>query len=93
MTIWQADLYLSSPASHGGEVFWELVLCDRQGDLIYEATCPQKQVHLDWLRTQWQKIDRQPPDRLQVFRPQCASLFENLGQQLGIPLEATRHTS
>jgi hypothetical protein len=92
MTIWQADFYLSSRLSAPQQAVWELVLCDRQGNLIFEATCSQKQVHLDWLLAQLSGISEMQPDRLQIFRPQCVDLFENVGKQLGISIETTRRT-
>lgn len=93
MTIWQADLSLSSPSGTEGETRWTLVLCDRQGRLIYEATCPREQVVKDWLISQFPKMPEPHPDRLQIFRPQCANLFQSIGEQWGIPIETTRHTA
>ncbi|MBP0019331.1 MAG: DUF1092 family protein [Cyanobacteria bacterium SBLK] len=93
MTIWQADFYRSSSSSPEEGIIGTLVLCDRQGRLIYEATCPRGGVVKDWSIGQFRKIPEPHPERLQIFRPQCASLLKSIEEELGIPIETTRHTS
>ncbi|MEM9539545.1 MAG: Tab2 family RNA-binding protein [Cyanobacteria bacterium P01_E01_bin.42] len=92
MTIWQADLHSSSTHAKG-EPSWELILCDRQGRLIYEATCSREEILKDWLIAQLPKIPEPYPERLQIFRPQCAELLQNIAAAWDIPIETTRHTA
>ena len=92
MMIWQADFYPASATQIGVATAWDLVVCDRQGHLICEATSPREASKSDWLIAQFSQIGGQYPDRLQVFRPQCANLFEIVGRQLGITIETTRYT-
>ncbi|WP_204104067.1 MULTISPECIES: Tab2 family RNA-binding protein [Spirulina sp. CCY15215] len=91
MTIWQVDLYQSSRLSTETQAIWELIICDRQGNLIHAANCPQQEVSINWILAQWQNLTPKMPDRLQVFRPQCANLLAEVAKQLEIPLETTRH--
>jgi hypothetical protein len=94
MTFWQADFYKHSVAHHqGDEILWELVLCDLQGHILCEQSCPQSQVGSDWLIHQLEPLLSQgKPTALQVFRPQSLGLFCLAGEQLGLAIVATRQT-
>lgn len=93
MNIWQADFYRRPLRDAIGEVLWELLICNETGTFKYEALCPQSQVNANWLVSQLQlAAKKQPPDLIQVFRPQSLSLIELSGQRLGISVEATRRT-
>ena len=93
MKIWQADFYKHLLKDEEGKPIWELLICDPQGNLIYEATCPQSQANSDWLVAQLQQISQENlPDRIQVFRPQSISLLSTAAGKLGIKIEANRRT-
>jgi hypothetical protein len=92
--IWQMDFYRRPLQDTEGRVLWELMVCDAEATVQHIATCPQSQVNSDWLLAQLQQIaaDRTLPAKIQVFRPQSLTLLEVAATQLGIPVEATRHT-
>jgi hypothetical protein len=94
MSVWQADFYRRPLRDAAGQVLWELLICDITSGFTYDALCPQPSVNVDWLVSQLQKATdtRGLPDVIQVFRPQSLNLFETAGQQLGVAVEATRHT-
>lgn len=95
MYIWQADFYRRPLRTPNKEQVWELVVCDRAGDFTYCAFCPQPEATVHWLVSQLQEAvanSPNPPDRIQVFRPQSLSLLEAAGQQSGITVEPTRRT-
>jgi hypothetical protein len=93
MEIWQADFYKHNRKDEEGKPIWELLICDPQGHLIYEAKCPQSQANSDWLISQLQQANRgNLPDRIQVFRPQSVSLLSIAAEKLGVKVEATRRT-
>ncbi|MGK7939161.1 MAG: Tab2 family RNA-binding protein [Crocosphaera sp.] len=89
MIIWQADFYkhLSQRS------LWQLIICDTNGNLIKEATCPQAQVNHQWLKSQLEDIIHDhSPDIIQVFRPQSLNLFKQATETLKITIQATRRT-
>ncbi|MBD2577683.1 Tab2/Atab2 family RNA-binding protein [Oscillatoria sp. FACHB-1406] len=93
MNIWQADFYKRSQSEASGEILWELLACDRAGNLCCIASCPQKQANSDWLASQLKNAAGDIlPDEIQVFRPQSLSLLTAAGEKLGIPVTATRRT-
>lgn len=94
MNVWQADFYRRPLRDETGQVLWELLISDTRGKVIYESFCPQPDVTRDWLVSQVQVAAAKTglPDAIQVFRPQSFNLFQEVGQQLGIKVEATRRT-
>ncbi|MBW4574211.1 MAG: Tab2/Atab2 family RNA-binding protein [Aphanothece sp. CMT-3BRIN-NPC111] len=93
MIVWQADFYRRPLRDTSGEVLWELLVCDLTGSFTYQALCPQSQAIAKWLVSQLLKAaGGNLPNVIQVFRPQSLSLIEAAAQQLGIRVEATRHT-
>lgn len=94
MNVWQADFYRRPLRDETGQVLWELLICDTTGNVIYQSFCPQPDVTHDWLVSQVQVAVAKTglPDAIQVFRPQSFNLFQEVGQQLGIKVEATRRT-
>lgn len=93
MTVWQADFYKKILEETGTEKWWQLLICDRQGEIVLSAECPQSEANSDWLGLQLQQIDRNLfPDKIQVFRPQAVGLFGIVGKRLGIKIEETRRT-
>jgi hypothetical protein len=94
MGVWQADFYRRPLRNAAGQVLWELLICDATRRFTYEAFCPQSQANASWLVSQLrQAAGENLPDVIQVFRPQSLSLIEAAAQQLGIAVEATRHTT
>ncbi|EDX72955.1 conserved hypothetical protein [Coleofasciculus chthonoplastes PCC 7420] len=94
MNVWQADFYRRPLQDETGQILWELLICDTTGNVIYQSFCPQPDVTRDWLVSQVQVSVAKTglPDAIQVFRPQSFNLFQEVGQQLGIKVEATRRT-
>ncbi len=93
MIIWQADFYKYLQEANPTSNLWELIICDQQGQMIYEATCQQSEANSNWLVTQLQPIVKQShPDIIQIFRPQCFGLFTLAGETLSIKIEASRRT-
>ncbi len=94
MNVWQADFYRRPLRDETGQVLWELLICDPTGNVIYESFCPQPEVTRDWLVSQVQVAAANTglPDAIQVFRPQSLNLFQEVGEQLGVKVEATRRT-
>jgi hypothetical protein len=93
MGAWQADLYRRPLRDATGQVLWELLICDPTDGFTYEALCPQSEVNANWLVSQLkQAAGENPPNVIQVFRPQSLSLMEAAAKQLGIAVEPTRHT-
>lgn len=95
MGIWQVDFYRRPLRAPTGQVLWELLICDTTHHFTYDALCPQQSANVDWLVSQLHKaVDRTGlPDLIQVFRPQSLNLLTSAAQQLGISVEATRHTT
>lgn len=93
MTIWQADFYHLPPTPTQATRKWELLICDRDRSFIYTAQCDSADANPQWLAKQL-KIAAQDklPAKIQVFRPQALGLLSLAAQQIGIPIEATRHT-
>ncbi|MBD2293991.1 Tab2/Atab2 family RNA-binding protein [Anabaena sphaerica FACHB-251] len=91
--IWQVDFYRSPQKDATGQVLWELLICDAIRSFEYVATCPQSQANSNWLTEQFKLAAKEKlPDVIQVFRPQSLSLITAAGNNLGINVEATRHT-
>jgi hypothetical protein len=92
MTIWQIDFYRRPLKDKSDRPLWELVICNESLEKIYIEFCPQSEANSDWLVQQLQQVNIAQGDRLQLFRPECQSLLEAAGNQLKIPVEATRRT-
>ncbi|MFP5272911.1 Tab2 family RNA-binding protein [Coleofasciculus sp.] len=94
MNVWQADFYRRPLRNETGQVLWELLIGDTIGNVIYQSFCPQPEVTPDWLVSQVQVAAAKTglPDAIQVFRPQSFNLFQEVGERLGIKVEATRRT-
>jgi hypothetical protein len=94
MGVWQVDFYRRPLRDADGEMLWELLICDATADFTYDGLCPQASVNTGWVVSQLQNAASATglPDVIQVFRPQSLSLLTLAGQQLGIQVEATRHT-
>jgi RNA-binding protein Tab2/Atab2 len=93
MKIWQADFYRRPQVDESGQTVWELSICDATRSFEYEATCPQSQANSTWIASQLQQAaGEQLPNVIQVFRPQCLSLIEQAGRNLGISVEPTRRS-
>ncbi len=93
MRIWQADFYRRPQQDAEGQVLWELLICDATRSFEYEATCLQREANSSWVASQLRlAATAQLPDVIQVFRPQCLSLIEQAGRNLGISVEPTRRT-
>lgn len=94
-TIWQVDFYRRPLQNEAGQPLWELLVCDAARAIEFSAFCPQSDANTTWLKQQLLQVASNQsglPDRLQVFRPQCLSLIESVGQSLGVSVEATRRT-
>ncbi len=95
METWQADFYRRPLQDEAGNPLWELVVCNSTRSFSQQAFCSQPEASAAWVTKQLQTfLDSalEPPDRLQVFRPQCLSLLQTACEPLGIEVEATRHT-
>lgn len=93
MEVWQADFYKCPSLNISGEVFWELLICNNGGDIVWESRCLQAEATANWLRSQLiAATGDRTPDVMQVFRPQSLSLIANAAEKLGIKIEATRRT-
>ncbi|MEQ9370043.1 MAG: Tab2/Atab2 family RNA-binding protein [Coleofasciculus chthonoplastes F3-SA18-01] len=94
MKVWQADFYRRPLQDETGQVLWELLICDITGNVIYQSFCPQPDVTHNWLLSQVKIAATKTglPDAMHVFRPQSFNLFQEVGQQLEIKVEATRRT-
>ncbi|MGF1488386.1 MAG: Tab2/Atab2 family RNA-binding protein [Prochloraceae cyanobacterium] len=94
MKIWQADFYRRPLKNPQGENMWELLICDCDGDFVYEVRCLQSEASSDWLVFEMKKAaEGNLPELIQVFRPQSLNLIAAAGKKLGIAVEATRRTS
>jgi hypothetical protein len=92
--VWEADFYRGPEINDRGEAIWELTICDRDNNFTYKAKCDLSQAGVNWLVEQLQKAgQKQLPNTLKVFRPQCLGLFELAGEQLNIITEPTRRTA
>ena len=94
MKIWQIDFYYFPWLNTKEQKQWKLLICDRAGNLVYEAECLQAQANAKWLIEQLQQAaDTKLPDKIQVFRPQALGLLSTAAAELGIDVEATRRTA
>ena len=94
MKIWQIDFYYFPWLNNKEQKQWKLLICDRAGNLVYEAECLQSQANTKWSIEQLQQAaDKNLPDKIQVFRPQALGLLSIAAEQLGIEIEATRRTT
>jgi hypothetical protein len=92
--IWQADFYKRPQSDNRGSTLWELIVCDRAGNLICAIAIAQRQANSDWLAQQLQHAaEGSPPQAIQVFRPQSLGLFTAAAQKLNLRVEATRRTA
>jgi RNA-binding protein Tab2/Atab2 len=94
MDVWQVDFYRRPMQDTNGQTLWELLICDATRHFTYNGLCPQASVNSNWLVSELGKAATTVglPKLLQVFRPQSLSLLTSAAQQLGISVEATRHT-
>jgi RNA-binding protein Tab2/Atab2 len=93
MIIWQVDFYQIPDPKQKDAPIWELLVCDRDNGLIYEARCPRSQLNSDWLVEKISQTAQKLPDKIQVFRPSALNLLQVTAEKLGIASEATRHTN
>ncbi|NEO27556.1 MAG: DUF1092 family protein [Kamptonema sp. SIO4C4] len=87
--ILQADL--TKLPNHNSHVDWLLLVCDDEGNILIEETCPQSDVNSDWVVSQLKTL-QSLPQAMQVFRPQAVGLLQTAAEQLGITVETTRRT-
>jgi hypothetical protein len=92
MTIWQADFYKRPLKDNEGEIIWELLICDLEGNIIIQNQCSQANATPEWLISQLEKLPDNFPEKIQVFRPQSLSLLQLAGEHLGIIIEPNRNT-
>ncbi|YAI82128.1 MAG: Tab2 family RNA-binding protein [cyanobacterium endosymbiont of Rhopalodia sterrenbergii] len=93
LRTWQADFYKTSFQNEEHQCQWQLLICDVQGKIIYQAICEQKEANLSWLFSQLESaIEQEIPDVIQVFRPQSVNLLIAAADKFGIKVEATRRT-
>ena len=95
MAVWQADFYRRPLKDEAGHPLWELLLCGADDSFRYSAVCAQSAAHSTWLKGHLEAAIAQAtvaPERIQVFRPQCLSLFQAACNPLQIPVEPTRQT-
>jgi hypothetical protein len=93
MEVWQADFYKCPSPNDSGQIFWQLLICNIRGDIICKSRCLQAEATVDWLVSKLAVVTvEQPPDVIQIFRPQSASLMATAAEKLGIKIEATRRT-
>jgi hypothetical protein len=95
MHVWEADFYRRPFQDQLGHPLWELMVCDPMRTFSFSAMCTQSEANATWLASQLQQAagsDKNLPERVQVFRPQCLSLMEVACQSLKIGVEPTRRT-
>ncbi|MGV2829549.1 Tab2 family RNA-binding protein [Myxosarcina sp. GI1(2024)] len=91
MKIWQVDFNHLPITQTSSSRQWELLICDR--DRVYSANCDSSQANSQWLAAQFKIVaQNELPDLIQVFRPQALGLIGLAAEELGIAVEATRHT-
>jgi hypothetical protein len=94
MNLWQADFYRCDRRFSQGDPIWQLIVCDREGNLIIQTTCSQPEATADWLSQQFKPLlAASIPTRIQCFRPQTLGLLKTALTPWAIAVEATRHTS
>lgn len=92
MNVWQADLFRLL-SSIDGDILWILLICNSEKELVYQAQSSQSEVNSKWLINQLEKaIQNNPPDKIEIFRPQIVGLFSIATKALNISLETTRRT-
>ncbi|UBF28091.1 Tab2/Atab2 family RNA-binding protein [Kovacikia minuta CCNUW1] len=95
MSTWETDFYRRPLQDETGNILWELLVCDPDGSLRYQAFCPQSQVSAGWLTEQLQQLvdaGNPLPKIIRAFRPQTFNLLEVACKPLGIEVEPTRQT-
>lgn len=94
MVIWQVDFYRRPLKDEVGNSLWELAICNSDKTFAAYGFCPQSDANADWLSSQLESLiqERDAPQSLQVFRPQCQSLVETAAGRLNIPVVPTRRT-
>lgn len=92
--IWQVDFYHHPLIDDRGVPLWRLFVCDVQNSWELIATCSQGDANFFWLTQQFEQLIKKYgfPDILQVFRPQCLRLIEQVGTSLNIEVIPTRKT-
>lgn len=91
MKIWQVDFNRLPDMQTNSSRQWELTICEL--DRVYAARCESSQANPQWLATQFTIVARDElPKKIQVFRPQAWGLVTLAAENLGIAVEATRHT-
>lgn len=91
--IWEVDFYRRPLQDQRGHPLWELLICNLDRSLQFNAFCSQPEANATWLASQFQQTAAQNlPDRVQVFRPESLSLVEAACQTLNILVEPTRYT-
>ncbi|WP_267384275.1 Tab2/Atab2 family RNA-binding protein [Cyanobacterium sp. uoEpiScrs1] len=94
LKIWQADFYKTSFQDKEYQIRWQLLICDVQGKIVYQAVCKQEEADLNWLSSKLKSaIQKERPNIIQVFRPQSINLLIAAADRFGIKVEATRRTS
>jgi hypothetical protein len=92
MTIWQVDLQRLPSSDRAGRPLWELRVCEAQGNWCDRQRCAQPDLTVAWLQGQlaaWQ-VNHDPPQKLQVFRPQCLSLIQQAAAADALTVEPCR---
>ncbi|XTZ10475.1 MAG: Tab2/Atab2 family RNA-binding protein, partial [cyanobacterium endosymbiont of Rhopalodia yunnanensis] len=70
---------------------WQLLICNAQGKIIYQAICEQKKDYLSWLFSKLESaVEQEILDMIQVFRPQSVNLLIAAADKFGIRVETTR---
>ncbi|MGP0127781.1 MAG: Tab2 family RNA-binding protein [cyanobacterium endosymbiont of Rhopalodia musculus] len=93
LKTWQADFCKTSFQNQEHQSKWQLLICDAQGKIIYQAICEQKEANLSWLFSQLESaIEQEIPDIIQVFRPQLVNLLISAANKFSIKVQATRRT-
>lgn len=93
MIIWQADFYKHLSKENEYNTTWNLIVCNEQGVMIHQASCQQSEVNSNWLIKELDSFVKEySPAVIQVFRPQCLSVFQLMGETLGVKIEGTRRT-
>lgn len=95
MTVWQVDFSERPLSTPQGQTLWELLIVDPNGQILHQAQCSQAQARFDWLIRQLELCINNTgscPERIQLFRPQCLSLFEAAANELNLLVEPTRYT-
>ncbi len=93
MIIWQADFYKHLSQENEQNTTWNLIICNQKSKIIHQASCQQSEANSNWLIKELDYLVKEySPDIIKVFRPQCLSLFQLVGETLGVKIEGTRRT-